>query len=98
MSNEEFVRSARVGDEEDEWLRLLLGEHARLTGSPHAKRLLRSAISLPLMRIEPIRLPCALEETWAPFLSRFGGLEPATRKVVATPQPEAVRAAQQSAV
>jgi glutamate synthase (ferredoxin) len=98
MSNEEFVRSARVGDEEDEWLRLLLGEHARLTGSPHAKRLLRRAISLPLMRIEPIRLPCPLEETWAPFLSRFGGLEPATRKVVATPQPEAVRAAQQSAV
>ena len=98
MCNEEFVRSAEIGEQEDEWLRLLLGEHLRLTGSPQAKRLLRSASSLPLVRLEPVELPCPLEETWAPFLSRFDGLHRATSKVVELPEPEIARAAQQSLV
>jgi len=70
--NKEFVRAAKVGDHEDEWLRLLLGEHFRLTGSPQAKRLLRSPSSLPLVRLEPLHLPCSSADTWAPFLARFG--------------------------
>jgi glutamate synthase (ferredoxin) len=98
MCNEEFVRSAEIGEQEDEWLRLLLGEHLRLTGSPQAKRLLRSASSLPLVRLEPVNPPCPLEDTWAPFLSRFDGLHLSTAKVTVTPEPEMVRAAQQSLV
>jgi glutamate synthase (NADPH/NADH) large chain len=69
--NKEFVRAAEVGGPEDEWLRLLLGEHYRLTGSPQAKRLLRCPSSLPLVRLEPLLLPCSLADTWAPFLARF---------------------------
>jgi glutamate synthase domain-containing protein 3 len=69
--NKEFVRAAEVGGPEDEWLRLLLGEHFRLTGSPQAKRLLRCPSSLPLVRLEPLLLPCSTADTWAPFLARF---------------------------
>jgi hypothetical protein len=92
------VRSAEIGEQEDEWLRLLLGEHLRLTGSPQAKRLLRSASSLPLVRLEPVNLPCPLEDTWAPFLARFDGLHRSTVKVAGTPELEIARAAQQSLV
>src|SRR5580698_4638945 len=98
MCNAEFVRSADIGEQEDEWLRLLLGEHLRLTGSPQAKRLLRSASSLPLVRLEPVNLPCPLEDTWAPFLARFDGLHRSTVKVPGTPELEIARAAQQSLV
>jgi glutamate synthase (ferredoxin) len=98
ICNEEFVRTAEIGEQEDEWLRMLLGEHLRLTGSPHAKRLLRSAISLPLMRVAPIRLPCPLEETWAPFLCRFDSLDRSADKITASRQPATARAAHQSAV
>ena len=98
MCNAEFVRSAEIGEQEDEWLRLLLGEHLRLTGSPQAKRLLRSASSLPLVRLEPVNLPCPLEDTWAPFLARFDGLHRSTVKVAGTPELEIARAAQQSLV
>jgi glutamate synthase (ferredoxin) len=69
--NREFVRVAEVGSAEDEWLRLLLAEHFRLTGSPQAKRLLRSPSSLPLARLEPLLRPCPPADTWAPFLARF---------------------------
>jgi glutamate synthase (ferredoxin) len=96
--NEEFVRSAEIGEQEDEWLRMLLGEHLRLTGSPQAKRLLHSASSLPLVRLEPVKLPCSLEDTWAPFLSRFDSLHRTPPKAGASRHEENVRAAQQSAV
>jgi glutamate synthase (ferredoxin) len=95
--NDEFVRRAGIGEQEDEWLRILLGEHLRLTGSPLAKRLLRSAFSLPLARLEPVKLPCPLEETWAPFLSRFDHPERPVAKAAAS-RGEAARAAQPSAV
>jgi glutamate synthase domain-containing protein 2/glutamate synthase domain-containing protein 1/glutamate synthase domain-containing protein 3 len=72
--NHEFVRCAEigdgVGDQEEGWLRLLLQEHFRLTGSQRARRLLTSTHSLPLVRLEPVHLPCAIAETWAPFLAR----------------------------
>jgi glutamate synthase domain-containing protein 3 len=95
--NDEFVRSAEIGEQEDEWLRMLLGEHLRLTGSPQAKRLLRSASSLPLVRLEPVSLPCPLEETWSPFLSRFDSMGPVLKTTGAARREDA-RAAQQSAV
>jgi glutamate synthase (ferredoxin) len=96
--NEEFVRCVEIGEQEDEWLRMLLGEHLRLTGSPHAKRLLRSASSLPLLRLEPLQLPCPLEDTWAPFLSRFDTVERSSSKVGEPPEPERARSAYHSAV
>jgi glutamate synthase (ferredoxin) len=79
--NKEFVRAAEVGGPEDEWLRLLLGEHFRLTGSPQAKRLLRCPSSLPLVRLEPLLLPCSLADTWAPFLARFDHESPSDARL-----------------
>jgi glutamate synthase domain-containing protein 3 len=55
---------------EDEWLRHILREHFHLTNSPRARRLLESALPLPLVRLQPVHLPCTIAETWAPFLQR----------------------------
>ena len=72
--NHEFVRCAEIGDgageQEEGWLRTLLQEHFRLTGSQRARRLLQSTHSLPLVRLEPVHLPCSIADTWAPFLTR----------------------------
>jgi glutamate synthase domain-containing protein 2/glutamate synthase domain-containing protein 3 len=72
--NHEFVRCAEIGDgdgeQEESWLRTLLQEHFRLTGSQRARRLLQSTHSLPLVRLEPVHLPCSIADTWAPFLTR----------------------------
>ena len=72
--NHEFVRCAEIGDgvgeQEEAWLRTLLQEHFRLTGSQRARRLLQSTHSLPLVRLEPLHLPCSIADTWAPFLTR----------------------------
>jgi len=66
----EFVQPAAIEAREEEWLRLVLNEHARLTDSPRARRLL-SARRLPLVRLEPVRLPCSISQTWAATLARF---------------------------
>ena len=72
--NHEFVRCAEIGDgageQEESWLRTLLQEHFRLTGSQRARRLLQSTHLLPLVRLEPVHLPCSIADTWAPFLTR----------------------------
>jgi glutamate synthase domain-containing protein 2/glutamate synthase domain-containing protein 1/glutamate synthase domain-containing protein 3 len=72
--NHEFVRCAEIGDgageQEEGWLRALLQEHFRLTGSQRARRLLQSTHLLPLVRLEPVHLPCSIADTWAPFLTR----------------------------
>ncbi|HKB53118.1 MAG TPA: glutamate synthase-related protein [Ramlibacter sp.] len=61
-----------VDDEQEEsWLRRVLREHARLTGSPRARRLLNSEERLPLVRLEPVHLPCAVAQTWEPILDRL---------------------------
>jgi hypothetical protein len=59
---------------------------------------LRGTASLALVRVEPVRLPCPVEETWAPFLSRFDSLDWPVKKVTALRQPETAIAAQQSAI
>jgi glutamate synthase (NADPH/NADH) large chain len=66
----EFVQPAAIEAREEKWLRLVLNEHARLTDSPRARRLL-SARRLPLVRLEPVRLPCSISQTWAATLARF---------------------------
>ena len=70
--NQDFVRLAALEDaEEMEWLRCILREHLRLTGSPRAARLLNSGTAPPLMRVEPLAPPCSAFQTWAPVLARF---------------------------
>jgi glutamate synthase domain-containing protein 2/glutamate synthase domain-containing protein 1/glutamate synthase domain-containing protein 3 len=75
----------RVRSLEEEWLRHILREHFHLTNSPRARRLLESALPLPLVRLQPVHLPCTIAETWAPFLQRR------------EPQPTAAAAQQDSA-
>ncbi len=84
----EFVRPADITEQEEEWLRLVLSEHVRLTGSPHAAQLLRAMAALPLVRLEPLRLPCPIAQTWAAALARLGRHE-----IAAAGLPEALRAA-----
>ncbi len=69
--NQEFVRPATIDEHEEEWLRHVLREHFHLTGSPRARRLLSVAAPLPLLRLEPVRLPCSISQTWAATLERF---------------------------
>jgi glutamate synthase domain-containing protein 3 len=70
--NSEFVRRAEIQEPERAWLRQALTEHVRLTGSPKARRLLKSSLSSLLMvRLEPVSLPCSIQQTWAPILSRW---------------------------
>jgi glutamate synthase domain-containing protein 2/glutamate synthase domain-containing protein 3 len=61
----EFVRPGEIGAREEEWLRGVLREHHSLTESPIAERLLSSKKPLPLVRLEPLSLPCSIEQTWA---------------------------------
>jgi glutamate synthase domain-containing protein 2/glutamate synthase domain-containing protein 3 len=88
-NRETYLRSTEAGQGvrglEDEWLRHILREHFHLTNSPRARRLLESALPLPLVRLQPVHLPCTIAETWAPFLHRH------------EPQPTAAAAQQDSA-
>ena len=78
--NREFILSEAVDakgeawlldDQEEVWLKRVLREHVRLTGSTRAQRLLAIDGPLPLVRLEPIHLPCSIAQTWAPILSRL---------------------------
>jgi glutamate synthase (NADPH/NADH) large chain len=66
-----FVRHANVESEEQIWLRRILREHLRLTGSAIAGEWLRSRKPLPLVRVEPVRLPCPIEQTWATAAAHY---------------------------
>ncbi|HUJ32540.1 MAG TPA: glutamate synthase large subunit [Candidatus Acidoferrum sp.] len=78
--NREFIRcqalddrdsDAPLDEQEEGWLRRVLTEHVRLTGSPRAQRLLKSELPLPLLRLDPVHLPCPVAQTWAPILERL---------------------------
>jgi glutamate synthase domain-containing protein 2/glutamate synthase domain-containing protein 1/glutamate synthase domain-containing protein 3 len=56
---------------EELWLRMLLRRHLRLTGSPRALQMLRSDGPLPLLRVEPLRAPCSITETWNATLAQL---------------------------
>jgi glutamate synthase (ferredoxin) len=66
--NTEFVALAGIEQEEDEWLRILLKEHVRLTGSPRARRLLSVHGLLPLMRVQPVHFSGSVASTWRPVI------------------------------
>src|SRR5437588_9585605 len=67
-----FVQVEQCSDQEQSDLRRLLLKHHRLTGSPLAASLLETA-SLPVVRVGPLKLPCTVEEIWAPILDRLKG-------------------------
>jgi glutamate synthase (ferredoxin) len=70
----DFVRPVPCSPEEESNLRQILRKHLQLTESPRAAWLLNSASSLPLVRMQPVSLPCSVEQTWAPILRRIRGL------------------------
>ena len=73
--NREFVHCANARGpadrSEDVRLRRALEEHVRQTRSPRAIRLLEAKGPLPLLRLEPVHLPCSLAKTWSPLLERW---------------------------
>ncbi len=68
--NSQSVRLSPTEVREELWLRQVLRKHVQLTDSPVAERLL-NADMLPLLRVEPVLLPCPIAETWAPTLLRL---------------------------
>ena len=71
MCNLDFVRLEACSPEEDTALRQLLIQHCLHTGSPNATFILNSGGPLPLVRVQPVQLPCSIEQTWAPVLERL---------------------------
>ncbi|HZQ21411.1 MAG TPA: glutamate synthase large subunit [Terriglobales bacterium] len=69
--NQESVRVIFMAAREELWLRRVLRRHVVLTGSPVAVRLLASRASLPFLRLQPVHLPCPIEETWGPILKHL---------------------------
>jgi glutamate synthase domain-containing protein 2/glutamate synthase domain-containing protein 1/glutamate synthase domain-containing protein 3 len=73
----DYVRLAEAENEEQVWLRRVLREHLRLTGSARARTLLRLRGPLPLVRVEPVRLPCSIAQTWTMAATRLLHPQPA---------------------
>ncbi len=73
--NREFVHCVNAcsptAPGEEARLRRALEEHVRHTRSPRAMRLLEAKGPLPLLRLEPVHLPCSLAQTWSPLLERW---------------------------
>jgi glutamate synthase (ferredoxin) len=72
--NRDSVRCATLEPREEQWLRRILRRHLQLTGSPRAADLL-ARHTLPLLRVEPLPLPCSIEETWSSILARLAAAE-----------------------
>jgi len=69
--NREFVMHAHLDEQEELWLRRVLREHLRLTGSAIGEQLLRARLPLPLARVQPVKLPTSIAHTWAETLARY---------------------------
>lgn len=78
----DFLRPNEIGGLEEDWLRYVLREHMRLTGSPLARLLLRSTSHLPLLRLEPVQLPAPIADTWVPVLNRWEARNEAALQIV----------------
>jgi len=68
----DFVSLLDVTLEEEMWLRRVLEEHVRCTGSPRASRLLGRRNVLPLLRVQPLTFQGSLESVWSPLLEQLG--------------------------
>ncbi len=66
--HDEYVKVEAISEAEEEHLREVLETHFRLTESQRASRLLSTAGALPLVRVQPLKLPCSIEATWASVL------------------------------
>jgi len=95
--NKEFVRPAAIEEEEESWLRRVLSEHVHLTGSPRAEDLLNDRYPLPLVRLEPLHLPCAIDQTWSPTLARLHKTDLAPSRFLDALPPEVAPLSEQSA-
>ncbi|HMK29615.1 MAG TPA: hypothetical protein VK473_08030, partial [Terriglobales bacterium] len=73
---------------EELWLRLVLRRHLRLTGSPRALQLLSSDAALPFLRVEPVRPPCSIRETWNATLAQIRGHEIGSMETVEDVSPK----------
>lgn len=69
--NGDFVRLEPCTAMEEQAVRQLLIRHFMLTRSTRAALLLESGRRLPITRMQPLALPCPIEETWKPILQRF---------------------------
>jgi glutamate synthase (ferredoxin) len=95
--NKVFLRGAAIDSQEEDWLRQALKEHLRLTESPRARRLLRAAAPLPLIRLQPVHIPCPVAQTWAPVLARWEKRDTVSSRIPAPPRAEKSHAAEESA-
>jgi glutamate synthase domain-containing protein 3 len=77
----DFVSLAEIDSQEEMWLRRTLEEHAHLTGSPRAARLLSRRGALRILRVQPLHFQGTVEATWNPILAQF------QRRVVPLPAP-----------
>jgi glutamate synthase (ferredoxin) len=69
--NQHSVQLRPVEVREELWLRMVLRRHLRLTGSPRALGLLSADAPLPFLRVEPLRPPCSITETWTATLAQL---------------------------
>jgi glutamate synthase (ferredoxin) len=69
--NQDFVRLAPCTANEEQAVRQLLIRHWTLTRSDRAALLLASGLRLPITRLQPLVLPCSVDDTWRPVLHRF---------------------------
>jgi glutamate synthase domain-containing protein 3 len=67
----EFVNIADLETEEETWVRRALQEHAQLTGSPRAARILSRRERLTFVRVQPVHFQGTLEATWSPLLAKL---------------------------
>jgi glutamate synthase domain-containing protein 3 len=91
------VNRKRLEPPEEASLRLVLEEHVRRTGSPRAMQILDLKGPLPLARLEPLHLPCSLEQTWSPVLARLEN-QPATNAPISHIPSDRIETAEASAV
>ena len=69
--NQNFVRPAACSPEEERLLRQVLLKHRQLTWSPLVSRLVACPSPLPFTRLEPLALPCPIQQTWANIVPRL---------------------------
>ena len=73
--NSQSVASASLEDKEERWLRRILDQHLHFTHSPVAAELLRNPMTMSQLfaRVQPVNLPCPIEQTWAAVLAQLTG-------------------------
>lgn len=71
LCNLNFVQPVACSCEEEAALRQVLTKHLELTGSPRAASLVNSGMPLPFTRLQPMQLPCPINQTWAAILARL---------------------------